>query len=315
METTCKLVLSTEGRHPLTSRLAATTLARTKQSADIYGLYCAPFLVTLTNHLKSCRDGLTKPPSLAKRRAADATEGGPSQQQRLEQTMPMNQKTAVEHQIPANFTRVKSKVKPKTVTKPDARLQHLEDLHASTHVRESLKLSEGKKIRLDDHKPTVSVFSKTKKSDDKKRKADDEVQIKFTDTKDIQVSPLILTPEVSDAEELPETSELFAAAAAAKRLKKTPTETDYSDSEMDSLIRAVEIPEESSFPRKVCSSVIDLSSPSPPKKRYRDSSDTSLPKPKRTKLNVSLSKSSRTQEEGRHPKDKQPVSLPVLNIS
>ncbi|KAK7694046.1 hypothetical protein QCA50_003622 [Cerrena zonata] len=131
------------------------------------------------------------------------------------------------------------------------------------------------------------------------------------DTEDIRASPLLEAPELSDSEELPESSDLLniLAATSTERQKKTPTETDYSDSEFDSLIRAVDLPNDRAKSR---SSVIDLSSPSPKKNRSRQSSEVSLPVPKRTKYSDTSSKPATSWNKPSRLKANGGVSYPIF---
>lgn len=133
------------------------------------------------------------------------------------------------------------------------------------------------------------------------------------DTEDIRPSPLLEAPELSDSDELPEPADILrTSAATGKREKKTPTETDYSDSDFDSLIRAVKLP--AGRPRSPIpgSSVIDLSSPPPKRKRSREPSDISLPESKHTKYGDPLSRSWNVRSKCGGPKAKEAVSQPIL---
>lgn len=131
------------------------------------------------------------------------------------------------------------KAKPKPKLKPcdrsDARLQHLETLHEHTNVSENLKLSSGRRIKLQDQR-TAKTQSKGKQN------AVPNFDINFMRLNDGDPS----IPDLSEVDgsdvDLPEPRELLNAHIGSMQQGERCSdlsETDYSNSEIDALIRVV----------------------------------------------------------------------------
>lgn len=129
----------------------------------------------------------------------------------------------------------RSKSKPKT--KPDARLRQLDSLHERTQVTENLKLPPGRRIKLEDN-----AASHMKYQSEHLAASDSDVEIvseNGADTHDID-----LTKDDSSDEDLPDARQLlttFAGSARQAVPHSDPLESNYSNSEVDSLIRSVAV--------------------------------------------------------------------------
>ncbi|KAG6814547.1 hypothetical protein H0H92_000074 [Tricholoma furcatifolium] len=120
-----------------------------------------------------------------------------------------------------------TKAKPKTSTckRMDRRLEQLESLHDRSSVNRNLHISPGRRLKLDS-----AVTLK------KKRKAVPDFEIEYAELKTPHdtMSKSHEWPE-SDDDDLPEAPGI----SFARQLQRPSSETDCSDSDLDSLIRAV----------------------------------------------------------------------------
>jgi hypothetical protein len=206
----------------------------------------------------SCRDGLAEPPKQPKKRA------GPSCDPEIERSPVTSQSTR-----PMN-----------TKSRPDSTMQDLERLHERTNV--SLKLPERSRLKLEPaselkrkHRPPISF------------------NVELTQL-ELPVSYSIADLD-DDDEDLPAPHELLMSArSAAKKKQESPSETTYSDSELDSLIRHVpsdlmqDIPKTaptSTKPLKQDTNVRKLSTPLQSRKRSRRTEEI-LPQPKRSHFDI-----------------------------
>lgn len=180
---------------------------------------------------------------------------------------------------PETLTGGKLKAKQKSKAsklhdKSDAHLRHLESLHDKTHVRQNLKLPAHQRITLGDE----GSSSKSKKS--KEQSTGDDID-----------------PGDSDDSDLPDPLQLLDAFSSSERQKdfgSDGSESNYSNSEIDALIRAAPSGDlsgsrkESKAPqvldsqpsRSPAPDVSWLTTPSPPSKRKPESCG---PLPKRVK--------------------------------
>ncbi|CAL1705677.1 unnamed protein product [Somion occarium] len=234
-----------------------------------------------------CHEGVSKPTS--KGRTMVTSDEGVASSHASHPKLSGNDSTV--HQIRADDV---SKVISKAKTKIDQRLQQLDDLHASTNVRGRLQLSNGKRIKIDDGKLDLSRSPTGLNLTNGKRKPAASFDVDFVDIRDVRQPLLPDVAELSDSDELPEPTDLLNSfkKTPAKRQKKTPTETDYSDSGFDSLIRAVDLPNPgnsgSSIPRRESSpglparssppAVIDLATPPAKKRKHDDYNAQHVPK-------------------------------------
>ncbi|KAF7322399.1 DEAD/DEAH-box DNA helicase [Mycena chlorophos] len=166
-----------------------------------------------------CRDGLPEPPRAPKKRTGDDDHTGTS--------------TA-----PAKKT---SKATPK----PDTTIQQLEKLHERTNV--ALKLPQGSRLKLPSSSSSASPErSKPKQQhqqqqQQRKRKPNLDFTVELTDLTDGAPPATTLTPafDMHDDDDLPEAHELLLRATQRRNVNAAAAQSDtsYSDSEMDSLIR------------------------------------------------------------------------------
>ncbi|KAJ7085715.1 Sec63 Brl domain-containing protein [Mycena belliarum] len=175
----------------------------------------------------------------------------------------------------------------KTKKRPDQTMQDLERLHERTNV--SLKLPEGGRLKLEPangskrkNRPPIN-FS---------------VELTQLDDEEPSVSYGIADLKEDDDDDLPEPHELLKPAA--KKQQEPSSETNYSDSELDSLIRHApsELMQDITKPPAVSSKPLKeymkaarplLSTP-PSRKRNQDS-EIGLPAPKRPRFNLKAQQS------------------------
>ncbi|GLB34810.1 putative sec63 Brl domain containing protein [Lyophyllum shimeji] len=128
--------------------------------------------------------------------------------------------------------RTAAQTRPKTASRktPDRRLEELESLHARSSVTANLRLSPESRLKVDS--PT-----KLKRT----RKAIPDFNIMFTElrenTEAVKTTGYDST-EIEDDDDLPEASDIPPAPPDTKSWTP-PSETNYSNSDIDSLIRAV----------------------------------------------------------------------------
>ncbi|KAI0950168.1 hypothetical protein AcV7_008716 [Taiwanofungus camphoratus] len=181
-----------------------------------------------------CRDGVPKPPPLSKRRVEIlcADDYPQDKSSKLQSAL----RGGFVHDIQVEDA-VKAKPKPKLkpCDRSDARLQHLETLHEHTNVSENLKLSSGRRIKLQDQR-TAKTQSKGKQN------AVPNFDINFMRLNDGDPS----IPDLSEVDgsdvDLPEPRELLNAHIGSMQQGERCSdlsETDYSNSEIDALIRVV----------------------------------------------------------------------------
>ncbi|KAF7791334.1 hypothetical protein EIP86_002348 [Pleurotus ostreatoroseus] len=175
-----------------------------------------PIHERLPNGKYNCREGTDKPPQWSKKR--------------VEAMFPTDEQSTV---TSSSQPKVQPKTKPKTKTqeKPDPRLKQLEDLHKNTDVEASIRLSEGRRIKLD-------AISQSRRTDKPKgSRPVPRFDMDMTDLKEDEPKSSLLDTEVFEPsdDELPDVHEIVASYSA-KRTSPSP-ETNYFDSETDELIR------------------------------------------------------------------------------
>ncbi|KAJ7112430.1 hypothetical protein C8R43DRAFT_1159023 [Mycena crocata] len=205
-----------------------------------------------------CRDGLADPPKQPKKRA------GPPSEPKTENSP------------------VVSPVQPKKMKKPnrpDPTMQDLERLHERTNV--SLKIPEGGRLKLP--------------ASDLKRKPRPALNfnVELTELSDGKPAVSYAIPDLEDDDDLPEAHELLQSVS--KKQQRSP-ETNYSDSEIDSLIRHVpsdliqDVVEKAASPRETNKKQKDVHKPLPstplPFRKRTQSFEETLPPPKRARFDV-----------------------------
>ncbi|KAL6301585.1 hypothetical protein BKA93DRAFT_452267 [Sparassis latifolia] len=185
----------------------------------------------------SCRDGVEKPPPMSKKRIEALCASEESTVQSCE-----HPKTGSVHEVEdEDVVKPKAKQKPKVrpCDKPDARLQQLDSLHEQTNVKENLKLPEGRRIKLDSQ-------CSTDIRDKGKRRAKPNFDLEFSCLHDEAAARLDITELTDDSDDdLPDARDILDGYSThLKRQKQPPSdpsETNYSNSEVDALIRAVPV--------------------------------------------------------------------------
>ena len=130
---------------------------------------------------------------------------------------------------PEDVPRPNLKAKSKPCERADARLKHLDSLHAQTQVQESLRLPSGRRIKLADHSG-------------KQTGLDNEATTRNSSIEIYPESSLVLLEETHPGysdDDLPEPSELLDSHCR-QNASSDPSSAKYSDPEVDVLIQCVQ---------------------------------------------------------------------------
>lgn len=138
----------------------------------------------------------------------------------------------------------KLKAKTKPTDKPDPRLEQLEHLHRSTHVKDRLSLPEGHRIKVEDSEVSFNqARSKTRSKPN--------FNLNFTDLNEGRKAAMTQTalPDIDDDDSaLPDPSDFLATCDRdpkkkldSRHLKSATPSTSYSDPEVDSFIGKVSL--------------------------------------------------------------------------
>ncbi|KAH9928154.1 uncharacterized protein B0H18DRAFT_875089 [Fomitopsis serialis] len=184
---------------------------------------------TKCRHL-CCKDGLDKPPPMSRKRVEAICAAADDN---LSTELPSPPSGPVQAIRPEDVPRPKPKAKAKPCDRPDARLKQVDTLHAQTGVQKNLKLPAGRRIKLEDHWAADSRARKGARSD-----SDVEIVSKNS-------SPGTLAAKLEDSDDdLPDPSELLGAyfgSSGRGDVASDPSSADYSNSEVDSLIRSAQV--------------------------------------------------------------------------
>jgi hypothetical protein len=185
-----------------------------------------PLLLILTQKSqRSCRDGVKKPPLTSRQRDVGPKHGIDSSTKKKARQATVNESVSGS-KIPSL-----AKAPPRC---PSASLRQLEALHKSSGTDSRLKIHDGKRIKLF-HNPSgdgvqhASTKTKTRPNFD----MDFSVLKEDKDGVARETCPM----EVSDSEEFPEPRELVQASVRGAGEGLASCASDYSDSDMDDLIR------------------------------------------------------------------------------
>ncbi|KAJ7172122.1 Sec63 Brl domain-containing protein [Mycena filopes] len=153
-----------------------------------------------------CRDGLTEPPKQPKKRAGTTDDPKPD--------------------CSPAASPIHSKKPKKPVKRPDDTMQNLERLHERSNV--SLKLPEGGRLKLE---PTSDLK--------RKQRPPINFNLELTQLSDGKPTTSYTVADLKDDDEddLPAPHELLMPTKFATKKRHPSPETNYSDSEIDSLIR------------------------------------------------------------------------------
>ncbi|EPS99015.1 hypothetical protein FOMPIDRAFT_1031123 [Fomitopsis schrenkii] len=189
-----------------------------------------------------CKEGLDKPPPMSKKRVeAICVAAGGSPSTELFGSPPTGPVQAIR---PEDVPRPKPKAKVKPCDRPDARLKHLDSLHAKTQVQESLRISAGQRIKLEDHWAHGTEAGLTEQA--ATLSSDVEANLDYSD------------------DDLPEPGELLRGLTGSYQGKKASSDSSsakYANSEVDALIRSVGVDELGS---ETLSVIMSISAATPP---------------------------------------------------
>lgn len=139
---------------------------------------------------------------------------------------------------PEDVPRSRPKVKAKPCDRPDARLKHLDSLHAKSQVQENLRLPAGRRIKLEDHWANDTEVGLT-----------EQAAILSSDVEVVPQPPSLELLEEANSDysddDLPEPGELLRGLSGSRR-KGAGSESSsakYCNSELDALIRSVDVDE------------------------------------------------------------------------
>ncbi|KAI0076468.1 P-loop containing nucleoside triphosphate hydrolase protein [Panus rudis PR-1116 ss-1] len=227
-----------------------------------------------------CRDGLAKPPPKPRKTNSIESQSHPQSKISSQKAATQDPKDSVTHSVKAK-TSTKQPPK-KSASKPDRRLEELEQWHNKTNVRERLHLPEGRRLKLEDDKSLSSSspvrppnrFGGSATKHGKERRVPN-FDIEFADLSvdkdEMPFNERLEKPEDSDSEDLPERltdSALLASKASAAvtvkdaattktgkqdkaRLSSDTDSADYDDPGFYDLLQAADlIPGSTSAPRK-----------------------------------------------------------------
>ncbi|KAJ3930521.1 MAG: DEAD-domain-containing protein [Lentinula lateritia] len=175
-----------------------------------------PFLCFL-----SCREGLRVPPK-SKTGAVAKTTVKPN-------VVNDTQNQTKSKGFLSNFKPTPSKPKPKPRVKTDQTLDDLDKLHKSTNVQQNLKLSQGHRIKLDPSPSAPSIKRKNRPVPN--------FDIEFASIATVDTDILDLPASLDDDDDLPAPHEILASSNNKKR--NHSSEDNYSNSELDALIRDI----------------------------------------------------------------------------
>ncbi|KAJ6618834.1 Sec63 Brl domain-containing protein [Mycena sp. CBHHK59/15] len=249
-------ITTSKQRNPLprSFQMATTSISIScKDKTKCRHMWCVNRLESTIPMLKmqcSCRDGLPQQPK--KRTMASS---GNSKTERSPAPSPP---------LP---------IKPKKANnRPDSTMQDLERLHERTNV--SLKLPEGGRLKLE---PASDLKRKRKP-------ANFDVELSQLDHQEPSISFGVADLD-DDDDDLPMPHELLKSTKPAIGKQESSPKTDYSDSEIDSLIRNApsDLMRDMSTKASMKATQKQLLTPSPPRK-YNRNSDYVLPPPKRSRL-------------------------------
>lgn len=133
---------------PKLTRPGATIHARTKPNANTFGRdVIFIYILTVFRNLSSCREGLDKPPPWTKKRIEIMMSTDTLQSKVTSDPLsPSHNKSSVYKIQPSDVVNRHAK---RTLAKSDQRMQQLETLHERMNVQGNLKISEGRRIKLD----------------------------------------------------------------------------------------------------------------------------------------------------------------------
>lgn len=174
-----------------------------------------------TKSWSSCRDGLSEAPHPSKKQAVTAAEKPKAERSKL---------------VTTGTKPAPTKDKMIAARKSANRnLGDLEQLHERTNVTTNLKLSEGQRLKLDSPDELK-----------RKRKPLPDFKLELADLNDPRPSntPSYEMKDIDDDDDdLPEAQDITKPVPSKVTERSPPSDTNYSNSDIDSLIRAVPLDE------------------------------------------------------------------------
>jgi ATP-dependent DNA helicase HFM1/MER3 len=234
--------------------------------------------------------------------------------------MPSKKRTAATAKQTARLAITKPKTRIADNTPADRKLNDLKKLHEKTNVTSNLKLPQGHRLKLDSPEQLK-----------RKCRPFRDFNVEFADLKDTrpQNTEVEYLGNDTDDDDLPESHDILKTVSTAIEGRSSPSETNYSNSDLDSLIRAVPLDDnqevfstsittsqdDSKRPGQQPGSLVASASTSPPTlKRKRETSPTSPTLECRNKLPKIVARTTCSS-----PMDRRPhvmvclVSWPAIN--
>ncbi|KIM86197.1 hypothetical protein PILCRDRAFT_4735 [Piloderma croceum F 1598] len=184
----------------------------------------------------SCRDGLSEPPPAPKKRNTVAEKSNPKPMISEKSPSPF-----FSHATQPSHT-IRPKAKTKTPGQTSDMMQQLESLHESAKDQKSIRFPEGQRLKLDN--PSVSATGPSKR---RPKPPPPNFELKFADLNDSPPASQYHIPvNDDDDEDLPDIHDLLNAYQPSDAMagqKKSSSASDYSNSEIDALIRDIPLDE------------------------------------------------------------------------
>ena len=181
----------------------------------------------------SCRDGLSEPPPAPKKRN---TVANPKHLMSDKSPSPI-----FSHTTQPSHT-IRSKAKTQTPGQTNDMMQQLENLHESAKDRKRIGIPEGQRVKLNN--PSVSATDSSKR---RPKPPPPNFELKFADLNDSPPASQYYIPvNEDDDEDLPDIHDLLNAYQPSDVMagqKKSSSTSDYSNSEIDALIRDIPLNE------------------------------------------------------------------------
>ncbi|KAF9265706.1 P-loop containing nucleoside triphosphate hydrolase protein, partial [Marasmius fiardii PR-910] len=165
----------------------------------------------------------------------------------------------------------------RTHAKCDRTLEELEKLHKETSVEENLNMPKGHRLKLDFRPQASRSIGNQTTGRKKKPMPNPDFNIQFSEIKNMNQDGLAnrALSDLSDDDDLPEVDRIFSSlgkAASQGHKRKQSSNTAYSDTEVDALIR--DLPEEDARGEdKTLHTAIRYSPRSSPSKRLKTSKE------------------------------------------
>ncbi|KAH9079273.1 hypothetical protein EDB83DRAFT_2624338 [Lactarius deliciosus] len=213
----------------------ATTPARISRSAVICGMQSFPPLLSTNLNMsslsQSCRDGVKRPPSTSRQRGVGSQPRADSSVAKTRAVMPNDGQTSK-----------RTSISKAPAQRLDASLRQLEALHKSSGTDSHMRISDGKRIKLPRSLSGDSAQLKGNATTKGPRLDMDFSTLEEGDG----MSGNTRLFDLSDSDEFPDVHELVrtrVGGARAARGSLRSCNSDYSDPDMDALVRDAHLEE------------------------------------------------------------------------